>query len=57
MCVVVAAQEASTVIHSICCSLHVPEVWSQDVDVTVAMEVAQRGSTIDFQLECLAKQS
>ena len=54
---VVAAREASTLIHSIGRPLRVTEVWSHDANVAVATEVARQASRIDFQLERSAKRS
>ena len=54
---VVAAREASTLIHSIGRPLCVMEVWSHDANVAMAMEVARRASRIDFQLEHSAKRT
>ena len=57
VCAVAAAHKVSTVIHSICHPLHVLWMCPHDANVTVAIEVAQRASKIDFQLERSAKQS
>ena len=54
-----AAREAPTFIHSIRrpLQLHVTKVWSHDVNVTMATEVARRASKTDFQFKRLAKPS
>ena len=48
---VVAACKVSSLLHSICSPLCVPEVWSHDANVTIAMEVDGRVSKTDFQLK------
>ena len=48
MRVAVPPCKASTFIHSIRHSMREREAWSRDLNITVAMEVAERASKTDF---------